>query len=59
MKVYEVELKRESYITLTVEADSPDEAEAKAWQDLERDYAHINDSTWLLESIEEKANEDK
>lgn len=59
MKTYEVELKRESYITLTVEAESLAEAEAKAWQDVERDYANINDSTWLLESIEEKANENE
>lgn len=54
MKTFEVELKRESYITLTIEADSPEEAEDKAWHELEQNYPHINDSTWLLESIEEK-----
>lgn len=54
MKTYEVELKRESYITLTVEANSPDEAETKAWYEMERNYPNINDSTWLVSSIEEQ-----
>lgn len=53
MKTYEIELKRESYITLTIEADSEDQAESIAWEELERNYPHVNDSTWLVESIEE------
>ena len=53
MKTYEIELKRESYITLTIEADSREEAEDKAWNTLERDYPHINDSTWNVNYIEE------
>lgn len=53
MRTYEVELRRESYITLTVEANNPEEAEEKAWHELEHNYPNINDSTWTLESIEE------
>ena len=54
MKTFEIELKRESYITLTVEADNQEEAEAKAWQEIAHNYPNINDSNWNLESIEEK-----
>ena len=32
MKTYEVELERTSYITVTVEAENEDHAEALAWQ---------------------------
>jgi hypothetical protein len=53
MKTYEVEFRRTSYITMTVEADSQDEAEAKAWHEVEHDRADINDAHWELESIEE------
>jgi hypothetical protein len=53
MKTFEVELKRESYITLTIEADSRDDAEAKAWHELEQNYPHINDSTWDINYINE------
>ena len=51
MRTYEVELKRVSYIVVTVEADSEDEAETKAYEkaDMTRDF-HAD---WTLESIEE------
>ena len=52
MKTYEVELRRISYITLTVEAEDEDEAEALAWQKI--DTTPISDDTvWDLNSIEE------
>ncbi len=57
MKAYEVELRRTSYITITVEADSKDEAEEKAWQEIEHDRADINDANWEIESIEEQSDE--
>jgi hypothetical protein len=57
MKTYEVELQRTSYVTLTVEADSKDEAEALAWAQIERDVVNINDAQWNLSSIEELDNE--
>jgi hypothetical protein len=54
VKTYEVELRRISYITLTVEAEDEDEAEALAWQKI--DTTPISDDTvWDLNSIEELA----
>ena len=52
MKTYEVELRRISYITLTVEAEDEDEAEALVWKRVEQDY-YKDDGHWEIESIEE------
>lgn len=52
MKKYEVELQYTSYVIYTVEADSKDEAEDKAWELLNQDYTH-GYGEWLLSSIEE------
>lgn len=53
MKTYEVELRRTSYITVTVEAKDIDEAEMLAFKEIETrgdsDYAD-----WAIESMEEK-----
>jgi hypothetical protein len=53
MKTYEVELRRTSYIIVTVEAETQEEAEALAFQEVETkgDSAYAN---WEVESIEEK-----
>lgn len=52
-KTYEVELKRESYITIWVEALNEAHAEELAWEEIETgDYSH-EDASWLIESIEE------
>jgi hypothetical protein len=56
MKTYEVELRRTSYITLTVEAGNEDEAEEVAWKRVEADMVNINDSQWDVESVEEIFN---
>ena len=53
MKSYEVELKRTSYVSLYIEADSKEEAEEKAWQAIEAGYGNINDAQWEVESIQE------
>jgi hypothetical protein len=53
MKTFEVELRRTSYITLTVEAENEDDAEDKAWAQVEADNVNINDSQWDVESVEE------
>lgn len=50
---YEVELKRVSYIILTVEASSPEEAEEKAWEKIENDPEFGDDASWAIEFIEE------
>ena len=57
MKTYNVELKRTSYITVTVEAENEDEADRLAWEEIERGRADINDALWELESIEEVQHE--
>jgi len=56
MKTFEVELRRTSYIVLTVEAENADQAEEKVWEEIERgDYRH-EDAAWDVESIEEKGD---
>lgn len=51
-KVFEVELRRTSYIVITVEAENKGDAEEQAWRELGfREF--VADATWELESIEE------
>jgi hypothetical protein len=53
MNTYQVELKRTSYVTLTIEADSVDEAEELAWRELASDGSYgDSDAHWDIESIE-------
>ena len=52
MKFYEVELKRESYITIWVEALNEAHAEELAWKEIEN-RRDADDASWLVESIEE------
>lgn len=51
MKTYHVELKRTSYVNLTIEAESEDEAENLAWKEIDQNY-YRDDGSWELESIE-------
>lgn len=51
MKTYQIELKRTSYINLTIEAANVDEAEALAWKQVDQDY-YRDDGAWDIESIE-------
>ena len=55
MKKFEVELRHTSYLVITVEAESRDEAEDKAWKELCTNYEHsdLEDASWDVESIEE------
>ena len=58
MKTYEVELKRTSFITITVEAGSTEEAEFLAWQEVpahEDGYADWDVQSVTLLSTKEKA----
>ena len=52
MKTFEVELRRTSYITITVEAENEDDAEAKAWVECS-ERPDSDDAVWDVESIEE------
>ena len=55
MKTYEVEFRRTTYITYTVEADTPEEAERKAWIEIpDHEFANAD---WVRESIEETTGE--
>ena len=55
VKKFEVEFVRTSYIIVTVEATSEEDAEEKAWEKLDDTYEHNNleDADWGVESIEE------
>jgi hypothetical protein len=53
MKTYQVELKRTSYVNLTIEAESQDHAETLAWLELASDGSYGDrDANWEIESIE-------
>lgn len=52
MKTFQIEFKRTSYINLEIEAESQEEAEALAWEDIKEDY-YKEDGDWEIESIEE------
>lgn len=51
MRVYEVELKRTSYIIVTVEAESQDDARTKAFAEAGREYR--SDASWEVKAIED------
>ena len=52
MKMYEVELRRTSFITVTVEAENAEEAAGKAWDEI-NNRPDSDDASWDVESIEE------
>lgn len=52
MKTFEVELRKVSYITLTIEANDEDEALDKAWVEC-KSRPDSDDATWDVESLEE------
>jgi hypothetical protein len=54
MKTYQVELKRVSYVNLTVEADSLEAAEDAAWLELQTGDFDDRYADWTLESIDEE-----
>jgi hypothetical protein len=59
MKTYQIELKRISYINLTIEADNEDEAERLAWEEVSDGYYGNGDAHWDIESIEEEIATDE
>ena len=59
MKTYEIELRRTSFVTLTVEAENQDAAEAEAWRQMRQDY-YKDDEDWevgYVDELEEIKNE--
>ena len=55
MKTYEIELRRTSYVVISVEAENEATAEELAWKELDKN-GHMYDpayANWEVESIEE------
>ena len=52
MKTYEVELRYWSYSVITVQAETPEQAEERAWEQLESEGESTH-GNWEIESIEE------
>jgi len=51
MKIYQVELKRTSYVTLTVEAESVEAAENAAWLELQTGDFDDSSANWELSGV--------
>jgi hypothetical protein len=49
---YEVEFRRVSFITVTVEADNDNHAEDVAWSEI-KEQANADAAEWSVESVEE------
>ena len=52
MKTYQVEFKRTSWVTLTVEATDQEAAEEAAWLELQTGDYDCNDAEWELNDVE-------
>lgn len=52
MKKYEVEFRRTSFVTYTVEANDPMQAQYRAFEALEKDGADDGSADWTVESVE-------
>jgi hypothetical protein len=59
MKIYEVEMCRRSYVIVTVEAESIEDAKDKAWEEVTSDgsWGTNNDASWDIEYAEEVREE--
>lgn len=54
MKIFEVELKRTSFVMLRVEAENAEQAEVLAWEELASDGSYGEGyASWDIESIGE------
>ncbi len=54
---YEVEFRRTSFVTYTVQASSTEEAEFIAYQELNRDGSDNGFADWTVESVEKMSGE--
>jgi len=50
---FAVEFKRVSYVTVYVAAESKDQAESLAWNEINRGYSQGNDAEWSINSSDE------
>jgi hypothetical protein len=53
MKTYNVELRHLAYVNLTIEADSPEQAEELAWAQVESGEVGDSDGDWTLSDMYE------
>lgn len=54
MKTYTVELRRTSFVTLTVEADTQEQAEQMAWDEIMTDGSYgSSDADWEIGFVDE------
>ncbi len=60
MKIYEVEMCRRSYVIVTVEAESQEEAKDKAWEEVTSDgsWGTSDDFEWDVESVKQATGEE-
>jgi hypothetical protein len=60
MKTYQVEFRRVSFVTVSIKAESEDDAEQKAWDEFNMDegyFEEVGKTDWTIETItEEKLN---
>lgn len=57
MKTYQVEFRRVSFVTVSIEAESEDDAEQKAWDEFEWDegyFEEVGKVDWTIETITEE-----
>jgi hypothetical protein len=59
MKTYSVELRRTSFITLTVEAKNQDAAEDAAWLELQTGDFNCDDAEWEIGFVDELSTDDE
>jgi hypothetical protein len=59
MKTYSVELRRTSFITLTVEAANQDEAKDAAWTEIESYEYHSANADWDIGFVDELSTDDE
>jgi hypothetical protein len=58
MKTYSIELRRTSFITLTIEAESKDKAEQMAWDEIQSYEYHAAGADWEIGFIDELSTDD-
>ena len=57
MATYNVELRHLAYVNLTIEADSPEQAEELAWKQVEAGEVGDTDGDWTLSDMYELPHE--
>ena len=51
MKLFEIELRRTSYVTIRIKAETADEAEELAWEELASEGYYEGHANWDVEAI--------